>query len=53
MKAKIQIQPDYVFLFDNDNKIIKSERKPASGDTIMALARLRTWAKRQGYEVTS
>ena len=51
MNVKIQIQPDFVFLFDEDNKVIRSERKPSSGDTIIAIAKLRTFAKRNGFQV--
>jgi len=49
--AKIQTSPDYVYLYGDDNKVIRSEAIPASGVTVMAIARLRTFAKRNGIEV--
>ena len=51
MYAKIQTTPDWAYLYGPDNKIIKSEKLPASGATVVATAKLRTWAKRNGFEV--
>jgi len=51
MIAKIQISPDYAFLYGIDNLVIKSEKLPPSGATVIALAKLRTFAKRHGIEV--
>jgi hypothetical protein len=51
MIAKIQTTPDYAFLYDNDNKVIKSEKLTHSGATAIAIQRLRVFAKRNGIEV--
>lgn len=51
MKAKIQTTPDWAYLYGPDNKIIKSEKLPSSGATTIAIAKLRTFAKRNGFEV--
>ena len=51
MNAKIQISPDYAFLYGPDNKVLKSEKLPTSGATVVAIAKLRTFAKRNGIEV--
>ncbi len=45
MDAKIQVKQGWVYLHADDNKIIKSEKLPVSGDTTIALAKLRTFAK--------
>lgn len=51
MYAKIQTTPDWAYLYDQDNKIIKSEKLPHSGATAIAIAKLRVFAKRNGIEV--
>ena len=51
MIAKIQTTPDYAFLYDTDNKVIKSEKLANSGATVIAIAKLRTFAKRNGIEI--
>ena len=51
MIAKIQTSADWVYLYGPDNKIIKSEKLPASGATTIAIAKLRVFAKRNGFEV--
>ena len=51
MIAKIQTTPDWAYLYGPDNKIIKSEKLPASGATVVATTKLRVWAKRHGFEV--
>ena len=50
MKARIQITNDWVYLYGPDNKVIKSER--LLGSRIIAIAKLRTFAKTKGYEVS-
>ena len=47
--AKIQVVSGYVILFDNDNKVLKSEAFSAS--TAIATAKILTYAKRNGIEV--
>jgi len=51
MNARIQISPDFAYLYGEDNKVIKSEKLPFSGATVIAFAKLRTFAKRNGIEV--
>lgn len=49
--ANIQTTPDWAFLYDSDNKVLKSERLPMSGDTVIATTKLRVWARKNGIEV--
>lgn len=49
-QARIQITHDWVYLYGPDNKVIKSEK--FSGSTVIAIAKLRTFAKTKGYEVS-
>lgn len=51
MIAKIQTTPDWAYLYDEGNKIIKSEKLPASGATVIAVTKLRVWARKNGIEV--
>jgi len=51
MDAKIQVKQGWIFLHDDSNKIIKSERLPVSGDTSIAMAKLRTFAKNHNIKV--
>ena len=49
--ASIQVTPDWAYLYGEDNKIIKSEKLPSSGASVIAVAKLRTYAKKNGLEV--
>lgn len=47
--AKIQSTPDYVYLYGDDNKVIKSIKVTSSH--VIASAQIRTYAKRNKIEV--
>lgn len=51
MVAKIQTTSDWAYLYGEDNKIIRSEKLPASGATIIAVTKLMVWAKKNGIKV--
>ena len=51
MIAKIQTSSNWAYLYDQDNKVIKSVKLPESGATVIAIAKLRTFAKKNGIEV--
>ena len=49
---KFQAQNDFLILFDDKtNKVVKSEKLPNSGSTIIAEVKIRTWAKKNGLEI--
>lgn len=51
MKARIQNDTRFLFLFGEDNRIIKSEKLSDSGSTEIALAKLMTFATKKGIRV--
>ena len=53
MKERVFIDTGFwIALFDTkDNKVLKSEKLPNSGSTIIAEMKIRTWAKRNGLVV--
>ena len=49
---KFQTQRDFLILFDSEtNKVLKSEKLPMSGSTVIAETKIRVWAKKNGLEV--
>ncbi len=51
MVAKIQVSQGWVFLHGEDNKVLKSEKLVNSGATVIAVAKLRAWANKNGVKV--
>jgi hypothetical protein len=52
MVAKIQISQEFAYLYGVDNRIIKSEKLPSlSGSSVIAVAKLKTFAKLNGIKV--
>jgi len=49
--AKIYFTPDFAYLAGSDQKVIKSEKLAHGGATVIAVAKLRTFAKRNNIEV--
>ena len=52
MIARIQSDTRFVYLYGDDNKIIKSEKLSDSGSTAIAVAKLRTFARKKGIKVS-